>query len=267
MNARQTILSDFIHKHPYAVSQFLEGASNEDVAVFFQVISLQNRIKLFSVMEAKTSANILKFLPKKLVKEWIENTDTIIAASVLSYLDPTSKNEIIDSLNEKRKYTISQQISFLPNTIAEKIEKGIVITKQMEKKEVIELVKQAKQPQVIFIYVVDVEGVFQGVIKLKDIILADETVNIENLPIEKIQSFLPDTPIKGMISHPIWAQFPEVPIVNASGYFLGSLSYRKIFQISNGKESNPNSEIAETGNALGELFSIGLSGLLQGSRK
>ncbi len=267
MNARQTILSDFISKHPYAVAQFLESASSEDVAVFFQTISLQNRIKLFSVMEMKKGAAILKLLPYKSVKELLENTDTVIVASILKHLDSTSIDKITASLSEKKKNDVRQQLSFLPNTVAAKMQNAIVVTKPMLIKDVLELVRRTQQEEVIFLYVVDVEGVFQGVVKLKDIVLADETDTIEHLSVENIPGFLSDTPINSIVNHPVWTQFPEVPIVNSSGILLGSLSHRNTFQISEEGKRNPNLEIAETGNALGELYRIGLLGLIQGGGK
>lgn len=254
-------------KHPYAVAQFLEEVPKELTAEFMQSVSSSKRVKLFSVMDTKKAAELLPILPAKLVKELVENSESIIVASVLKQLDQGARDAIMGTLGEDSRDSIVQQLSFLPNTVAAKMRKTMVVGQSITVRDVIALLRDYDHRELVFVYVVDAEGIFQGVVRLKDVIRAAEDDLLERLPLENPPAFLSDTPLKSLVNHPVWMEFTEVPIVNSVGNILGSLPYQKVFKASEKNRKNPNVEIVETGSALGELYRIGLAGLLQSGGK
>jgi hypothetical protein len=66
-----------------------------------------------------------------------------------------------------------------------------------------------------------------------------------------------------MHNHAVWSKYLAIPVVDRSGKLIGNL------EAANSQKSNIeareelNQDVLETGSALGELYSIGIRGLLQ----
>lgn len=267
MNANQTVLNDFISKHPFAAVQSLELVPDEKVASFFQTIPLNKCTTLFSLMKKERAAVVLVLLPTIRAKDLIENVDIPYIASVLKHVDTPIKNKLLDALSPEKQTSIKRQLAFLPDTVAAVMEPAMVVTNQMELSDVLELVKRSEEKEEFYVYVVDVEGVFEGRIRLKELLLADPTDSIASLLIKNVPNFLSDMLIKSVVDHPVWITFQEIPILDPAGKILGRLPYRNTLKFTHKPSKNLSNEIAETGSALGELYRIGLTGLLQGGEK
>ncbi len=85
--------------------------------------------------------------------------------------------------------------------------------------------------------------------------------------ITNIPAFLSTDAVESVLEDLAWYKYQEIPVVDSAGELLGKLPLRNILRFKNNPDGNFSSEIASTGNAIGELYQIWLSGLLQGGKE
>lgn len=267
MNANQTVLNDFITKHPLAAAQAIEPLPSEEVAHFFQTLSLEKSLKLLSFMNKKKAADCLVLFPSSRAKELIEKGDPVFIASLLKYTDAPKREALLADLSSGRRNSIKQQLSFSPDTVAALLEPAVVVTRKTTIPAAIELIKRNTTTEEFYLYVVDTDHVFKGIVRFKELFLAEQTAFLHELMLTTVPSFLPDIAASSILEHPAWLDYQELPILDTSDRLLGKLSHRNVLKFTTTSDKVPNSEITETGNALGELYRIGLAGLFQSSER
>ncbi|MGB3149027.1 MAG: hypothetical protein WBB27_00075 [Maribacter sp.] len=264
MNANQTVLNDFVTKHPFAAAKALELLPNEDIANYFETLTLEKKALLFSFMETKRAAECVVLLSPNKTKELLEKAEVSLIASLLKTLETRQRNQLLNSISSERSAIISRQLEVLPNTVASIMEPATIVTKKIMVKDVLQLLKRADAKEELYLYVVDLEGVFKGIVRPKELLLADQDESMENLMLTSVRSFLKDIPVKSILEHPVWQEYYEIPILDSSGKILGKLPHRCLLKHINTPGKTSSNEIATTGSAIGELYRIGLTGLLQG---
>ena len=128
--------------------------------------------------------------------------------------------------------------------------------------EAIVVAKNEKERILSNIFVVDENGKSVGIIRFRDLLFAESSTLISLLMETKIPKFYADDSIESIKSHPGWHEFQSIPVIDRSETLIGTLDFRTIgeMQLNQGEQNN---SILETSNALGELYRIGLTGLLQ----
>lgn len=267
MNANQTVLNDYVNKHPFAVAQALELLPDSEVADFFQSQSIERSTKLFSLMNPKKVAAFFVLLPPQVTRELIEKADVSLVASLLRNINLPARNNLLASTSAGRLSDIKQRISFLPNTVAAIMEMAEIVNDDLTIENAIRLVSRNSAKEQFYLYVIDLDGTFKGVVRLKDLFLAENADTLGDLMITAIPGFLTDIPVESILKHPAWLDYQEVPVLDAAGKLLGKLPHKSTLKFSVTPSKTLNNEISETGNALGELYRIGINGLLQGGGK
>lgn len=267
MTANQTVLNDFINKHPFAAAQALELLPSQEVADFLQTLSFEKSTKILGLMNTQKAANCFIVLPFTKSKELMEKSDISLIVSLLKLVDEPMRTTLLTNISSGRQSIIQRYLSFSPNTVAALLETAVIVNKEMTIDNALELIKRSKTKEEYYLYVIDLDGVFEGIVRLKELLLADQSDVLEDLMISDVPNFLPNIFIQNLLEHSAWLEYFEIPILDTSGKLLGKLPYKSILKFTNSPNKISSNEIAETGSALSELYRIGLTGLFQGSGK
>jgi len=267
MNPDQVILDNFIDKHPFSAAHALERLEEKDVAAFMEELPIEKSLKLLELMNNEKAANCFAFLSAQLTETLLENGDVSFAESICRHLNPQSLENLLARISHKKATAIRQILEQKPNTVGVSMVPAIVVNKEMVVHEAVEIVKRNKENLESYLYIADLNGAFEGGVKLKELLLADRNMILEELMITEIPRFLPETPLKNVLNHPAWYEYRYIPVINRSNRLLGTLPYRMVKDTPQKENRQSTEEILETGSALGELYLLGLTGLLQSFRK
>ncbi len=267
MTANETILNDFIAKHPFAAARAMELLPNAEVTSYLEKLPWGKSAALFSFMNKDKATECFALLTTDKSEELLEKADTSLLAALLKPLDSLQRERLLNTISRDRALEIALQLEVLPNTVASIMETALLATQNVTVEHVFKLFKNEPSSNESYLYVVDQEGIFFGIVRAKELFLANRDDTIHDLTIKNIQGFPKDTPVKSILEHPVWMEYQEVPILDSSGKILGKLPYRTILKFTSSPGRTSISEINETGSAIGELYRIGLTGLLQGGGK
>jgi Mg/Co/Ni transporter MgtE len=267
MDSNKTILKDFIAKHPFAAAKVLEKLNSEEVAGFLQSLSHETGLLLLKLMNPEVAAECFILFPSRKAKEVLERGDISVLASLLKLIPEPANTRLLADLSPSRLQAIKRKLAFNPNTIGAFAERPIIANKEMGVPEAIELFKRSTEKEEFYLHVVNLDGVLEGIVRPKELLLANRTDTLESSMITNFPKLVFDTPVKSVLANRAWSEYSQIPVVDDRGVLLGSLSYKTLIDsiTIDGKKST--NGIIETGSALGELYRIGLSGLLQSPNK
>lgn len=263
MDTDRIIVEDFIDRFPVKAAQVLEGLKDGEVVEFLEELSIENVLKLLDLMNVDKAAKYFSLLPSPLTKVLMEGSDISMAESLCRQFDEPFRNKLLASLTPELAATINRKLEQVPNTVGVLMVPAIVVNKEMSVKVALDIVKRNKESLESQLYVVDNQGTFEGAVRLEELLVADRNSTLGELMITTIPKFFPDTPIKNVLNHPAWYEYRFIPVIDRSEKLLGTLPYRMTKEVFSKKDGQLSKEIIETSTALGELYRIGLTGLLQ----
>jgi Mg/Co/Ni transporter MgtE len=128
-------------------------------------------------------------------------------------------------------------------------------------KDAIERIRKNKHLLFHYIYIIRRDNTFAGIVKLEDLIVTDSKEKLVSIIKTDVPQLLVDTDFHKILIHPGWIEFTALPVIDRTGVFLGAISQGMIRSIEVDKKIKKPKHAVLAGNALGELYRIGLSGL------
>ena len=172
----------------------LEDYHDSDIADAIELITKEERKKLYHILGAEKASDIFAYLedPEEFITELdirsaakiIENMDADDAVDVLEEVDEETQEKIISLMDDESSQDIKLIQSYEDDEIGSKMTTNFVVIQNdlTIKKAMKELIRQADEnDNISTIYVVDKDDKFYGVIDLKDLIRAREFAKLETL--------------------------------------------------------------------------------------
>ncbi|MBO4473537.1 MAG: magnesium transporter [Clostridiales bacterium] len=222
----------------------LEDYHESDIADAIELITKEERKKLYHILGAEKASDIFAYLedPEEFITELdirsaakiIENMDADDAVDVLEEVDEETQEKIISLMDDESSQDIKLIQSYEDDEIGSKMTTNFVVIKNdlSIKQAMKELIRQADEnDNISTIYVVDSDDKFYGVIDLKDLIRAREFAKLETLivtsypyvhdhdkidiSIEKIKDYAEDS----------------IPVLSEDGHVLGVITSQDIIEV------------------------------------
>lgn len=179
---------------PKSMKDSLLSYHENDIASALELIGLNERERLYRILDAETLAGILEYTddPADYINELsirkkvavLSQFEISDAVNVLHTMDKHDRDTIIDLLDDELKREIVLLSSFDDDEIGGKMSTNYVaIPSGCSVREAMrELIRQAADnDNISTIYVIDEDGTLIGAIELKDLIIARENTPIEDI--------------------------------------------------------------------------------------
>lgn len=221
----------------------LSDYHENDIAQSLEYLTKEERIKLYNNLDAETISNIFSYIeePDKYIEELgIDKLATIInemdsddAVDLLENIDENIKSQLRPILKEDVKADIrlinsydEEEIGSLITTNYIKISKNLTIRQAMH-----ELIKQAgENDNISTIYVVDEADKYCGVIDLKDLIIAREHDELDDIISYSYPYLLDHENISESIEKIKDYAEDSLPVLNADKNIIGILTAQDVIE-------------------------------------
>lgn len=264
MDTDQIIAEDFINSHTLEAIQAIEKLEYEDIADFIHKIPLDLTIKILLQMNNYKAAKCLELLNMNLAVEFIDSIDLLSAELLLRQCDKKFRNTLLDKVAPKKAAVIRKKLSYTENSVGAYMKpKVFSLQKSLTVIETKELMKKEKELIASEIFVTDETGKLEGIVQVAQLVLAEGKDQISSILTKDAPNFFVDQSIHDISDHPAWLTYRTLPVIQRSGALIGSLHFEDISKKNLKKDTGLNKQMVETASALGELYWIGLTGLLQ----
>lgn len=263
MNRDKVLLEEFIVKHSTEAARLLEQMTSEQVFSFIEKSSIDLAVILFRDIDMFLANKCLEGLEIGKSVKIIEALPVNTAASFLRRMDKSKREEILEKSEKNISRLLTQMIYHAKDTAGALMDpQVIVIPSNLNVKEAFDRVKKSKQQSLNYLYVTNAEGKLLGIVKLEDLIASESKEQIINVMNSEFPHFYSEVEAEIIKDHPGWLEYRSLPVLDRAGVFLGALHYKVIKKLGlDGIKKVPRHAML-AGNALGELYRIGLTGLL-----
>ncbi len=228
-----------------------------DIAAALELLKKDERIKLYSVLDTETLANILEY--SGWLHEYISELSIHKRVKILSELEVTTaveylqqiekadRNILMELMDDDVRHKITLLSSFDEDEIGSKmtpnfisVRNGISIREAMR-----ELIEQAADnDNISTIYVVDEEGILVGAIDLKDLIIARENTQLESITMSSYPYVYVNEQIEDCIERIKDYSEDSIPVLDSENKLKGVLTSQDITQLVDEEMSDDYAKLA-----------------------
>lgn len=243
----QKELVDIIRSNasPKKIKEKVLDYHENDIAAVLELLTAEERQKLYRMLDTELLADVFDYLEddaaiyfqelnarKKVdVISWME-TDTAI--SVLKALERGERSMLIDLMDDEAKHDIAIITAFDEDEIGSRMTTNfIVITTGLTVKEAMhQLVKQAEDnDNISTIYVTDEQREFYGAIDLKDLIIARENSDINDIIMTSYPYLYANEAIESCIERLKDYSEDSIPVLNNENKILGVITSQDFVKV------------------------------------
>ena len=223
----------------------LDDYHDNDIAYAFELITKEERKKLYSILGPERISEIFAYIEIEVVDQYFLELTIEQGAEVLSYMDSDDAVDVLDEMDDE----ISDQlIEKMDDEAAEDIEliqsyeddeigsymttnyilikKGLTVKQTMK-----ELIAQAQEnDNISTIYIEDEEGKFYGVLELKDLITSKEDTDLEQLMITSYPYLMDKDLLSERIEEIKEYSEDSIPVLNNEMKVIGILTAQDVVE-------------------------------------
>lgn len=263
MNTDNILVEEFIVKHIEDAANLLERLKVEELAPFFNNLDTELLVKLMREMDIYVAHKCLEKMDIAQSVKVIESLPIHLASLFLRRMQKEQKDLILENMEPHISKSLAQMLYHSVNTAGALMDPQVpTITVNLSAKEALTRFRKNKEQPYQYIFVLNQDRRLVGIVRLEDLVVAESKEQINSIMDKEFPHLLSEVEIKKVVDHPGWLVYNSLPVLDRSGVFLGALSYSVVRKTEIDKIGNVPKQAVLVGNALGELYRIGLSGLL-----
>lgn len=267
MMTDRIILEHFINHHPTEAVRLLLQRKMEDITQFLNSLTVEMRLKLLTYLDRQTAIKYLKTLNARAAAEFIEKLPRNLILGFVRQLSEGMQEAILNSLGEEISIPLRRTLHYPENSAGALADPFIlVLPKDLSTKEALNLTKKYPDNVINYLYIVNHNQMLVGVINFRELLSAGMNRRLSAVMHSNVAFLAAALNFSEILDHPAWQEYHALPVVDETGVLLGAIRYKTLKRIEReSKKSILPAHAISAINALGELYHIGLTGLIRGA--
>ncbi len=266
MNATLLVCEAFMRKHPNAAARLLENYSSRQLSELFEQVSEESAAPTIEYLSADRGADCLAVMDPKAAARLLAALHTDFQIAILRVSKPADRESLLEALGDEISGPLQIMLRYPEGTVGELMDAFVfTVPDDVTVQETLKRARAASLEVPFYVYVLDRKQRLMGVASLKNLIRAKRAEPVSSLMNRDVVALNPLAPKTEMVKSPYWRSFHTLPVTEEDGVFLGVVRYETISRLREelGPESS-NEHILDTALALGELYWVGLAGVIDG---
>ena len=218
-----------------------------EIAILFESLSQESRERIISILPADTASEIIsemdvEFHPERLLEnlhperrsEILEELDYDDATDIISQFPEEQQHEFLEQLDEEDALNIRSLLKYEEDTAGGLMNTQVIkINQLLTKKDALdEIIRQSEEMEEFYtINVVDDFDVLKGIVSLKDIIKAKNTVIIQELIQPDFVYVKAETDQEEVVRLISQYNLTSIPVVDDQMHLLGRITFDDVIDV------------------------------------
>ncbi len=255
------LIHSFIRNHTHQAARVLENRSLDELVTLFEGIPAELAASLFGTMEASTAAGCLERMAEDRAAGALARVPLEHAALLLRRLLPETREAVLQRLPPEPGRHLRLLLHGREDTAGALMEPRIfTLTPEVSAAEALARVRSNPERASHYLYVLERDQTLAGVLTLRELLAAAEGAEVASLMQRDVVCLRMGDSLASVLVHPAWLEFHTLPVLDENGLFAGALRHKTLRQLAGGAQRP--ARIDQAGTALGELYRIGLSALV-----
>ncbi len=231
---------------PKKMCDQLEDYHENDIAEVLPDLTLAERKKLYRILDMSMLSDIFEYMEEDEVGPYLDemdmrkaavilsNMETDTAVEVLRTIDKNKRVLLIDLMDESVRKDIALIASFDEDEIGSRMTTNCIVLRDnlTVKQAMSELVEQAsRNDNISTLFVVDEYGAFYGALDLKELIIARQNVDLEELIMTSYPYVYGNEEIDDCIEKLKDYSENSIPVLDNDNHLLGVITSQSIIEV------------------------------------
>lgn len=264
MDSDSFIIEQFILKYSKEASKALEKFEPDELLSFFENSSVAVVLALVQEMNPMIVLQVFKLMKEETAAELFEAMKIPLAELLIRMMPVSEAEQVLSSLSPQKSLHIRRLLKYLKSSVGSYVDQTVfTLNENLIVKEALAQAKRHNSSLEPELFVLSPERKLVGAIKLSKLITELPKKEIRSIMETNIGTIAPETPIQSVLNHPGWQDRYVMPVVDISQVFLGVINLATVRKIKINSDSILKDHSKDTIGALGDLYQIGIAGLLK----
>jgi len=259
------LLNAFTEAHPAEVARVLELLSVADAAEVMGALPFDRLAQLLPWLAPPLAASSLDLVDADRAAAALSATRHDVAATIIRAMAPEPRLKVIESLSPAARKATKGLLRYSQDTAGALMDpQALALTETVSAGDALNLIRRAARHALHYVYVVSEGQELVGVLNLPELMAARPDQLLGLIAVRPVQSVSARASWQAIVAHPAWRRFHALPVVESGGRFVGVLRYASIRKLeARLLDTGLQDHGAQTAAALGELYGLGLRGLVE----
>lgn len=267
MTTELALCQTFFNNHPGDAARLLERLAGAQVAALLEVMPAVATAPVIGAMVPTMASQCLQRLAPDSAAAALVELPAGYAAMLLRRLDPASTSAILAAMPENEARLLSTILNYPPGCAGSMMESRVfAATESLRAGDALAALRRFPSPLDDDVFVVDREHRLVGIVRLRDLLSARRDEPLTTVMSRDVSRVSATAPRAAVLNHPGWRHLHTLPVVDAANVLIGAVAHgtvRAIFE-EDALRRPSRADAVTTAFALGELYWVGLSGVLDG---
>ncbi|HYN99920.1 MAG TPA: CBS domain-containing protein [Actinomycetota bacterium] len=262
--AASGLVRRYIDAHPVDAARVMEKYPGELSSAVLRDVPLDRLAPVIAAMSDHAAAECVAAMEPARAAAVLEVLDLDQAAALLRRTAEPERDRILDLMPADQAAQLRRVLAFPPGSAGALMDpKVLSVPESLTAAEALEYVRAAPHLAIYYLYIYDDEtSRLSGVVNLRELMLAEPRTPLTEIMATSVDRLSAGADRQAILVHPGWAEYHSLPVVDDGGRFVGALRYETLRRL----EGQARTEVpsASLAASLGELYWVGLSGILRG---
>jgi magnesium transporter len=256
---------EFLANHTVEAVRVLERVGAEKIVPFLERISAPLAAETVKLMEEECARRCLAMMKPERSGAVLSHVPSEIASLLLRPMEKETRETILGILPPEASEPIGALLRYPEGTAGSLMDPYVfTIPEDMTAGEALRRMKKHPKHLTDYLFVVNRDHLLMGMVPTGELALCDPHRCVSEIMAPQVERLPAQSSRRAILAHPGWRESVVLPVVDPRGVFLGAMSYQTLRQLEAERQGQPERDPASsTGSALGELYWLGLSGLLK----
>lgn len=264
MELRRRLAHALLESHPDEAARVFERLPEEDAVALLRTTAAPLAATLLSRVSPPAAAPRLARLSPTRAASIVAELPLDEAAALLRRLEPGTRDAVVAGVSPDRAESLARLLRY-PDSTAGAVMDPLVMAlpADISAEEALRRIREHPDYTRYNVYVTDREQRLVGVFNLRELLLAPPRKALSAFANPHVHRIHPDADRHAVVSHPGWRDVHALPVVDADGRYLGAIRYRTLRRLEDAIRGASRDDGDGTSQALGDLFSTALAGLVE----
>jgi magnesium transporter len=256
----------FLDAHPTEAALALERMRPEVRAAALEAVPAHAAVRAMREMVPPSAAECLARVDSRTAAAVVDGLDVDAATTVLRRMPNEPRTRLLQALPARRRELIDRVLRYPEDTAGALMDPhASALPDDISISEARVRLRRTSRGLLYYLYVVDRAQRLVGVLDIAELMGArasDPLRGVMHSHVERLPAWLPANAVR---THPGWRTYHAMPVVDESDRLLGAIRYQTLRRLEHEADAaGAERPAAATVAALGELFHLGMAGLIEG---
>jgi magnesium transporter len=253
----------FIEAHPVDAARVMERFAGELSSAVLQNVPLDRMIPVVAAMSDHVAAECVSAMDPPRAAAVLKALDLDQASALLRRVADPQRDLLLDRMSPDLAAQLRRVLAFPPGSAGALMDpKVLSVPETLTAAEALDQVRAAPHLAIYYLYIYDEDSRLSGVVNLRELMLAEPQTPLTEMMATGVDRLAATADRKAILVHPGWTEYHALPVVDDGGRFVGALRYETLRRLEGqARTEAPSASLAAS---LGELYWVGMSGILRG---